>query len=310
MQHASNVKETTQTTGTGTLALDGAVPGYFAFGDMAWGRQIIYRVQIDNIFEIGLGTVQDNFDETGYELTRDLVLMSSDFNGYIDGEDNDLSAMQISLPDGEKDVFAVALDLSMVSQNIFIGDTPAVGYRADATGSAAMAVGMNSNSSALRSVALGFGASASHENSAVIGNTESRGGGFFCCGSQRYGNPNGFPTYFGDTLLSYVGLFSYGDTMQFPDASTDLIAGKLTIVVVDSTDGNYVGELRWLVIDGSTLVITQALTQIYSTRSGPPTITMSLAALVATDEKAVRATVSGGLTAERIMIKTELFGTP
>jgi hypothetical protein len=249
-------------------------------------------------------------DETGYELTRDIVLMSSGFAGYIDGGSHDLTAMQVNLPAGEKEVFAVSLDLSLVAQNINLGAAPSVGYRADASGSAALAIGMGANSSARRSAAIGYSAQAIHECAAAIGNTKSMGAGLFCSGAQRYGDPNGVPTYFGTSTLSYDGLFSFGDTVQFPDTATDLIEGRLTVVVTDAVDGNYVGELRWLVIGGATLVVTQALTQLYSTRSGPPAITLALFALVATDETSVRASVSGGLTADKIMIKTEVFGTP
>lgn len=312
MFHATNTKETTHSSGTGTLTLDGAVAGFSSFSMMAYGKQVLYRIEFGAIYEIGLGTVQDNIYETGYELTRDIVLMSSAHgDGYIDGTVIDLTAAQINFPPGEKVVFAVSIDLSMVAQNIYTTPAPFVGYIAEATGSAAMAAGMGASSTALRSIAVGAQALALHENSSVIGNTRSYGPGFFARCAQRDGDPNGFPTWVGDTINSFIGFFSFCDTILFPNATTNIFSGKLTITIHDSTDGTYVGEAHWLVIDGATLVVTKALTQIYSTRAGPPALSIALVAPAGNpDETAVRASVSGGVNADRVIIRTEVFGTP
>lgn len=174
-----------------------------------------------------------------------------------------------------------------------------------------MAVGMGAYGIANKSVAVGAGAGSSHDNSVVLGHTFSRGSGLFCRGAQRNGDASGFPTWFGDTLLSYLGVFSLGHTVLFPNSSGDTFAGKLTLIVIDSSAGNYVGTLQWLVIDGATLVITQALTQVYSTRGSPPALTVALATPSgSTTETSVQASVSGGFTADRIIIKTEVFGSP
>ncbi len=309
MKLASNVKETTLTTGTGPLQLDGAAPGHSAFWDLVYGEQTLYRVQIGSVFEIGIGTVQDNATATGAELTRDYVLMTSSSSGYIDGGMHDLTAMQISLPSGVKEVFAVALDLAMVAQNIFNGATPMIGNPPLASGSAALAVGMQSYSEGLRSVAVGTGAGAFHDYAVALGSVDSRGPGLFCVGAPRNDILTNTPGWFGETLLSYAGGFSFGHTLRFSNASTETFAGKLTLVVTDPTDGDYVGELRWLVVAGTTLIITQALTQIYSTRASAPVLSVALDT-PSTTETSVRALVSGGFIAERVLIKTEVFGAP
>ncbi len=308
MQLAANVKETTATTGTGTLALDGPVAGFCSFAAMAEGAQVPYRVQIGAVYEVGLGTVLENASETGYELTRDIVLMASGHDGYLDGNSIDLTAAQVDLPAGDKEVFAVALDLSMVAQNIDMRAPPRIPYRADATGSNALAIGSAAHAHGDQAVAIGRLAGAIHDNAVSIGNVTSMGSGLFCCGARRNGDQNGHSSWFGNTLYSFVSSFSAVNTLAFPDYIQPVFSAKLTILVVDPVDGNYLGELRYLVIDGATLVVTQALTQVYSTRSAPPALTVSL--VTAAGETAVVAAVSGGLAALRVMIKTEVFGSP
>lgn len=312
MQHATNVKETTTTTGKGTLALGGAVSGCSTFADLADGYQVVYRIQSGPIYEIGLGTVQANAGDTGYELTRDYVLMTSAGTGYIDGTAHDLTAMQIDLPAGQKEVFAVSLDFSLVAQNIATLPSPLIPARPSASGSAALAVGGFSNAEARRAVAVGYEAVAAHENATVLGNMRSQGPGFFCRGAQRDGDPIGKPTWFGDTLFSFLGVFNAVDVVTLESFVEHLLFGTLTLVVQDATDGVYVGELRFLVIDGSSLVIAQALTQIYSTRSAAPTLSLSLEPLSAEafPEKAIRVSAPGSIVADRILLKTEIFASP
>lgn len=75
----SSVVESTQTTGTGTLDLDGAVAGFRGFGGtLTDGKQVYYLIE-DNPedpteYEIGYGTYNTGSPNT---LTRDVVLFSS-----------------------------------------------------------------------------------------------------------------------------------------------------------------------------------------------------------------------------------------
>jgi hypothetical protein len=90
---ADRVKETTTTTGTGTLSLDGAVTGYRTFvagiGDaMPCYYTIAHQSAIE--WEIGIGTVTDGTPDT---LSRTTILASSN------------SGSAVNLSSGTKDVF-------------------------------------------------------------------------------------------------------------------------------------------------------------------------------------------------------------
>lgn len=72
---ASRVKETTATTGTGTIDLDGAVSGFQTFVDGHGAGEVYYMIHDGGSnWEVGLGTVTDAATDT---LSRDLVLASS-----------------------------------------------------------------------------------------------------------------------------------------------------------------------------------------------------------------------------------------
>lgn len=86
---ADRVKETSTTTGTGTLTLGGASTGYQTFGTaIGSGNTCYYAITLDSAWEVGLGTVG-----TG-TLSRDTVLASSNGNSLVD------------FGAGTKDVFA------------------------------------------------------------------------------------------------------------------------------------------------------------------------------------------------------------
>ena len=74
------VKETSTTTGTGTLDLAGAVTGFVSFvagiGDTNTTYYAIYETGTDK-WEVGLGTVTDATPDT---LSRDTVLSNSSGN--------------------------------------------------------------------------------------------------------------------------------------------------------------------------------------------------------------------------------------
>jgi len=79
------VKETTATTGTGTLTLAGALTGFDAFSEIGDGNNTYYACTDGANFEVGIGT----YTLSGTTLSRDTVLESSstkitaDVNGAV-----------------------------------------------------------------------------------------------------------------------------------------------------------------------------------------------------------------------------------
>lgn len=88
------VKETTTTTGTGTLTLLGAETGYSAFSVIGNNNTCYFCVQGRGTseWEVSLGT----YTSSGTTLSRDTVLTSSNSNALV------------SFSSGTKDVFVVA----------------------------------------------------------------------------------------------------------------------------------------------------------------------------------------------------------
>ena len=87
------VKESTTTTGTGTLTLLGAVTGYQAFSAIGNGNTCYYAISSSggSQWEVGVGT----YTASGTTLSRDTILESSTGGGAID------------LAAGAKDVYVV-----------------------------------------------------------------------------------------------------------------------------------------------------------------------------------------------------------
>ena len=79
------VKETSVTTGTGNLDLDGAVTGFETFvAGIATGNTTYYCIDHQGAYdewEVGLGTVTDASPDT---LSRDTVISSSNSDGKVD----------------------------------------------------------------------------------------------------------------------------------------------------------------------------------------------------------------------------------
>lgn len=67
------VKETSTTTGTGTVTLAGAVTGFRSFADIADGNSTYYVIAGGSQFEVGIGT----YTASGTTLSRDSVLSNS-----------------------------------------------------------------------------------------------------------------------------------------------------------------------------------------------------------------------------------------
>jgi hypothetical protein len=82
------VKETSTTTGTGTLTLAGAATGYQSFAAIGNGNTTYYTIVGGTQWEVGIGT----YTSSGTTLSRDTVLSSS-------------TGAKIDLAAGTKDVF-------------------------------------------------------------------------------------------------------------------------------------------------------------------------------------------------------------
>lgn len=88
---ADRVKETTATTGTGTVTLAGATSGFQSFSAVGDGNSTYYTIagQSNSEWEIGIGT----YTSSGTTLSRTTVLSSSN------------SGSLVSFSAGTKDVF-------------------------------------------------------------------------------------------------------------------------------------------------------------------------------------------------------------
>ena len=77
------VKETTTTTGTGTVNLGGAETGYETFvSGVGTTNKTFYAIELNSAgeFEVGIGTVTDASPDT---LTRDTVISSSNSDAKV-----------------------------------------------------------------------------------------------------------------------------------------------------------------------------------------------------------------------------------
>ena len=77
---ADRVQETTSTTGTGTITLNGALTGFQTFSNgIGDGNTTFYTISDGTNWEVGIGT----YTSSGNTLSRTTVLASSNVNTYI-----------------------------------------------------------------------------------------------------------------------------------------------------------------------------------------------------------------------------------
>ena len=100
------VRETTTTTGTGTITLGGAATGFQSFSVIGDANTTFYTIQLSNTneWEVGVGT----YTLSGTTLSRDTILESS----------NSGSAVNFSA--GTKDVFVTY----PAEKAIYLGNLP------------------------------------------------------------------------------------------------------------------------------------------------------------------------------------------
>jgi hypothetical protein len=100
------VRETTTTTGTGTITLGGAATGFQSFSVIGDSNTTFYTIQLSNTneWEVGIGT----YTSSGTTLSRDTILESS----------NGGSAVNFSA--GSKDVFVTY----PAEKAIYLGNLP------------------------------------------------------------------------------------------------------------------------------------------------------------------------------------------
>jgi hypothetical protein len=175
------VKETTTTTGTGTITLAGAVLGFQAFSVIGDGNTTFYTIQdsVAGAWEVGIGT----YTSSGTTLSRDVVLESSN------------SGNLVNFAAGTKDVFltypaerSVYVDGSTITP----GATARLGFANLAQGSALSVLGVTGNATAdnasivagtdhqvLRrsGTSVGFGAVNLDQSAAITGTLPVANGG-------------------------------------------------------------------------------------------------------------------------------------
>lgn len=126
------VRETTNTTGTGTYTLAGAVTGFQSFSVIGNGNTTYYTVTDGTNWEVGIGT----YTSSGTTLSRDTILESSN------------AGSAVSWGAGSKDVFVTyPAERSMYVDGTTI--TPAIAarlpYSSLAQGSALSVLGVTAN---------------------------------------------------------------------------------------------------------------------------------------------------------------------
>ena len=113
------VKETTTTTGTGTITLAGAVTGFQAFSVIGDGNTTYYTIQdaLSGDWEVGIGT----YTSSGTTLSRDTVLESSNSGNLVNFGAGDKDVF-VTYP-AERSVMAVGSGVTSDTGAVYINKT-------------------------------------------------------------------------------------------------------------------------------------------------------------------------------------------
>lgn len=213
LTYADRVKETTTTTGTGTLDLAGAETGFQGFvAGIGDGNTCYYCIADGTDWEVGIGTVTDAATDT---LSRDTILASSNSGAAVDW-----SA-------GSKDVFVVlpahcAPVVDGANDNVLLGsgasigagktDNTVIGDGANVNGTDGVAIGRNADCAgsafSYYHTAVGAGAKCrgSLYETAIGARAEARGDGSIAIGYQAETNNCDYAIAIGRGAVPYWGV--------------------------------------------------------------------------------------------------------
>jgi hypothetical protein len=133
---ADRVRETTQTTGTGTITLDGAVQGFQSFAVIGNNNTTYYTINRGAEWEVGVGTYY------GGTLSRDTVYESSNSNN------------KVNFSAGSKDVFVTLPSEQAVTSGTDVTFTKVTTPVVQATNSAGLSL---KNSAGTTQISMGGG---------------------------------------------------------------------------------------------------------------------------------------------------------
>jgi hypothetical protein len=111
------VKETTTTTGTGTITLAGAVSGFQAFSVIGDGNSTYYTIAGGSEWEVGVGT----YTSSGTTLSRDVILESSNAGSAVNFSAG-VKDVFVTYP-AERSVMAVGSGVTSDTGTIYINKT-------------------------------------------------------------------------------------------------------------------------------------------------------------------------------------------
>lgn len=170
------VKETTTTTGTGTVTLGGAVAGFQSFSVIGNGNTTYYTITNGTDWEVGIGT----YTSSGTTLSRDTILESSN------------SGSAVNWGVGSKDVFVTyPAEQAVVNTQVSAGlAIPTPSNSATAAGSGAIAIGSGSASFG-GSVAIGSSAQASNTGAVALGLSATASGLYATVSGGRVSTASG-----------------------------------------------------------------------------------------------------------------------